>query len=68
MNKFERAARILVKNHGRTKAKELVQNTQKKLDLEMLKVSSINEGIDISNQMADNKAVLKHIDNMHSRT
>lgn len=68
MNKFERAARILVKNHGRAKAKELVHDTQKKLDLEMLKASSINEGIDISNRMADNKAVLKHIDNMHSRT
>jgi hypothetical protein len=68
MNKFERAARILVKNHGRTKAKELVNNTQKKLDLEMLKASSINEGIDISNRMADNKAVLMHIENMHSKT
>lgn len=61
MNVYQRVARQLVKRHGRTKAKVLISRKIEKLNTKMLKARSLDEGLDISNDIADEQSILNFI-------
>ena len=65
MNVYQRVARQLVKHHGRTKAKVLINKKIKKLNSKMLKARSIDEGLDISNDIANEESILNFINKDH---
>ena len=65
MNEFNKKARDLVKIHGRRKAKDLLESNLRHLNRCLMKSSSIDEGLDISNDIADCQALIKLINDMH---
>lgn len=61
MTCHERQARRLIKEHGRVKAKQLTIDKIQALKNELRKANSIYQGIDKSNDIADQETILKLI-------
>ena len=61
MTCHERKARELIKEHGRVQAKQFVINKIQALKKELQKANSIYQGIDRSNDIADQETILKLI-------